>query len=144
MKENWKRIVLGLLLVYLIGRIGSHVLSMFEPSEPITAQEYLSIWPITYVMALGWQFVAYTVGGYVAQTKFLIPAIVYGAYGWIEGVVGFARQSATIDGAGSLSELVFSAVWGLLPALPATLLVAALGSTAGMAFYRRTRHRFNT
>ena len=148
MKENWKRILAGLLAVFLIGQLASYFLPVYESSESDSLADIESSIFRFVASAYIWSFIAIAVGGFIARKRFLIPAMVYAIAEWVYGAVkGYMvvynswqeyNQFGTLAGHG---EILSSVMWTVLPHLLIFMALAAVGSVVGMRISQAVKSR---
>ncbi len=142
MRIDWKRILAGLLAVFIIGQLAIFVLPVFEPSESDSLADIESYKFRFLAVAYVWQFIAITVGGFVARENFVIPAVVYAAAEWVFGAVkGYMlahkswQEYDELETSIDQGDFVSTLIWDLLPHLFLVLAIAAVASTVGMKIF---------
>ena len=143
MRKNWKRILAGLLAVFVIGQLAMFFLPVYEASESDSLADIESHKRRLIIVAYFWQFIAVTVGGFVARKKFVIPAVVYVAVEWVYGAVKgymvaynswqeYDEFEISID----QGEVLSTVIWEVLPYLFVVLALAGVASVVGMKIFR--------
>ena len=139
-KANWKRILLGLVVVFLAGNVAQYLLPVYDSqilSGPVSVDSFVSGFvAIAYVMS----FFIFAIGGLIAQRGFTIPAVIYAAAEWLHGMYLGIKRAVAFDseqiGNSMSAGDMFAATWpDLLPGLLVHLAVATAGSFVGMKVF---------
>jgi hypothetical protein len=151
MRENWKRILIGLLAVFLIGQLTSYFLPAYESSESDSLADVESHIFLFVAIAYILSFIGMVIGGFVAQKKFLVPAMIYAtvesAYGAVRGYMGAYNSWQEYDQLGNSiehGEILPTVVWSVLPQFLIFLALAAAGAAIGMRIFRTVESRLIT
>ncbi len=129
MKLNLTRLTLGLIAVVLIDQLLYPNIVATIVSQ-ISGIDSFFVWMVA--TELAFLFFATAVGGYIARTNFVVPAMLYAAADFAYGVYrGFTLATDSPQ----VSELDFSFLPLALLSLIFTLAVAAAGSVAGMKLF---------
>ena len=148
MRQNWKRILAGLLVVFVIGQLAIYLLPVYESSESDSVADIESHIFRFVAIAYVWSFIAIAIGGFVARKKFLVPAVAYAAAEWAYGTVRgymiaynswqeYDEFETWIDH----GEILLSVALNALPQLLIVLALAALASTVGMRIFQAMKSR---
>jgi len=148
MRENWKRILLGLLAVLLIGRVFNYFLPVYEPNASDSVEDIQSYIFRFVAIAYFWSCIAFAVGGFVARKKFLLPAMALATAEWIHGAVSgymgaynFAQEYDQIEVSFEHGDMLSSFVWSAGPHLFIFVALAAVAAVAGMRIFQAMKSR---
>ena len=151
MIANWKRILAGLAVALVMGQLCRYFLPIIEATGQGIDEDFDSwVFRATALVSV-WAFITYTICGFIARKKFLIPAVLFElatfSYGYLSGYlrsfgsteVG-ARNDASMGILKLWSELGAYDFWQtvVLPALPLLVVpiaATAVGSLLGMKIY---------
>jgi len=135
LKLNLTRLALGLIAVVLIDQL-------LYPNIVATVVSQISdidsffVWMVA--TELAFLFFATAVGGYIARTNFVVPAMIYAGADFAYGVYRGIRLGGQ---PAELGELDFSFAPFVVLAFITVLAVAATGSIAGMKLFVRTNRQ---
>jgi hypothetical protein len=161
---NWKRILAGLVAALLVERLLGYFVPIIElttfksSGSELGLSEDFSSWMIRgALVGSGLAIIAFAVGGFVAQRKFLVPALVLVVAQYAYGVwQGLALASGSVDASDSdsvslgfielLQVLHAYGFWAdaALPTLLTFVLptaATAVGSILGMKLFELQRSR---
>ena len=132
--------MIGLLAVFLVGRLGVFFYPCFEPNGDDPANGVGSYFMRMTFFTYTVEFFASAVGGYIAREKFVVPAVLFQAalftYGVLFGLSMAADSSHDqVSNSNIFSELSMSALLPMLAILLIGSAVAAAGSIAGMKLF---------
>ena len=125
MKDNLARIAVGLLAVFLVGRMGNYILPVFEPNPDDLMADMWSYIALVTARSSVLVFIATAAGGYIARKGFVAPAVIYTA---AQGLYGAYLGHAT-------SSNLWVTLLVTLPFLLIAMTVAVAGSIIGMKLY---------
>ena len=141
MVTNWKRILAGLVVAYLLGQAATFLLPTFSADGGATESDINLYVSQLFAVEIIVSFAAFAAGGFVARQGFVIPALIYVGLAGVWNTCTGARRgiSAAEEMTGysvPLEDVLRESLGNAVLMLLVSMIVVAIAAMVGMKLSR--------